>query len=312
MNKLANKSRIPVFIVFVLLFYTSCSVKKGIKKEPDRDRFYETARFIMTKEEKRIYKKLPDQEAREEFITQFWKVRDPDPYTDDNEYRIEFEERIRYANEWFVENKGAPDKGWSTDRGRILLLLGHPDVLAFWDGTNRIETLTNRRIKHKTWYTEEWYYERYRLYLVFRMNGFRRLVLLNWSRDLLTAIELAKAEINNQGKHAFKTRFTFKAKFKESNIILTIPVQRLSFEELEGRMQVGFQLDIFIYLNGKIIDTLKKSEILKEDPNDLLTKKNISMVIPFKPTKKGKYLLDIIIKEMSTKTKYRSQCKFRY
>src|SRR6266496_3384427 len=62
-------------------------------------------------------------EERERFIEEFWRRRDPDPDTDENEFREEYYERIAYANEHYAS--GIP--GWKTDRGRIYIMYGKPD-----------------------------------------------------------------------------------------------------------------------------------------------------------------------------------------
>src|SRR6266550_2697525 len=62
-------------------------------------------------------------DERERFIEEFWRRRDPDPDTDENEFREEYYERIAYANEHYAS--GIP--GWKTDRGRIYITWGKPD-----------------------------------------------------------------------------------------------------------------------------------------------------------------------------------------
>jgi GWxTD domain-containing protein len=79
--------------------------------------------FIITKDEKRAFQALTTDEERENFIENFWRRRDPNPDTEENEYREEYYERIAYANEHFTS--GIP--GWKTDRGRIYIAWGKPD-----------------------------------------------------------------------------------------------------------------------------------------------------------------------------------------
>ena len=80
-------------------------------------------RYIITREEKKAFKALKTDEERENFIENFWRRRDPNPDTEENEYREEFYERIAYANENFASGK----PGWMTDRGRIYITWGKPD-----------------------------------------------------------------------------------------------------------------------------------------------------------------------------------------
>jgi len=81
--------------------------------------------YIITKEEKRAFNALVTDEERENFIEQFWRRRDPNPDTEENEYREEYYERIAYANEKFAS--GIP--GWKTDRGRVYIAWGKPDSI---------------------------------------------------------------------------------------------------------------------------------------------------------------------------------------
>lgn len=79
--------------------------------------------YIITDDEKKAFKALATDDERENFIENFWRRRDPDPDTEENEFRDEYFERIAYANEHFTS--GIP--GWKTDRGRIYITWGKPD-----------------------------------------------------------------------------------------------------------------------------------------------------------------------------------------
>jgi GWxTD domain-containing protein len=93
-------------------------LKKAYKEWLDKD-----VAYIITDDERRAFKKLATDDERERFIEEFWRRRDPDPDTDENEYREEYYERIAYANEHFAS--GIP--GWKSDRGRIYITWGKPD-----------------------------------------------------------------------------------------------------------------------------------------------------------------------------------------
>ena len=79
--------------------------------------------YIITGDEKKAFKALKTDEERENFIENFWRRRDPNPDTEENEYREEYYERIAYANEHYAS--GIP--GWRTDRGRTYIAWGKPD-----------------------------------------------------------------------------------------------------------------------------------------------------------------------------------------
>src|SRR6266404_559457 len=93
-------------------------LKKAYKDWLDHD-----VAYIITDEERKAFKKLATDDERERFIEEFWRRRDPDPDTDENEFKEEYYERIAYANEHF--SSGIP--GWKTDRGRIWIMYGKPD-----------------------------------------------------------------------------------------------------------------------------------------------------------------------------------------
>ncbi len=101
---------------------------RNVKTEESKKKIYndwvsKDVAYIITPDEVKAYKKLTTDEERENFIENFWRRRDPDPDTEENEYREEYFERIAYANEKFAS--GIP--GWKTDRGRIYITFGKPD-----------------------------------------------------------------------------------------------------------------------------------------------------------------------------------------
>jgi GWxTD domain-containing protein len=98
------------------------NVKPELKKAY-KDWLEKDVAYIITDEERKAFKKLETDDERERFIEEFWRRRDPDPDTDENEFREEYYERIAYANEHYAS--GIP--GWKTDRGRIYIMWGKPD-----------------------------------------------------------------------------------------------------------------------------------------------------------------------------------------
>src|SRR5260370_32427883 len=98
------------------------NVMTGLKKAY-KDWLEKDVAYIITDEERKAFKKLATDDERERFIEEFWRRRDPDPDTEENEFREEYYERIAYANEHFAS--GIP--GWKTDRGRIWIMYGKPD-----------------------------------------------------------------------------------------------------------------------------------------------------------------------------------------
>jgi GWxTD domain-containing protein len=82
-------------------------------------------KWIITDEELEAFKHLSNDEERDQFIENFWRRRNPDPDSPDNEYREEHYARIAYANEHFAAGKA----GWRTDRGHIYIAYGKPDSI---------------------------------------------------------------------------------------------------------------------------------------------------------------------------------------
>lgn len=98
------------------------NVKPELKKAY-KDWLEKDVSYVITDEERKAFKKLATDDERERFIEEFWRRRDPDPDTDENEFKEEYYERIAYANEHFAS--GIP--GWKSDRGRIWIMYGKPD-----------------------------------------------------------------------------------------------------------------------------------------------------------------------------------------
>ncbi len=85
----------------------------------------EDVRWIITDDERKAFTQLSNDEERDQFIEAFWQRRNPDPDSEDNEFKDEHYRRIAYANEHFPA--GIP--GWRTDRGRIYIVYGPPDEI---------------------------------------------------------------------------------------------------------------------------------------------------------------------------------------
>jgi GWxTD domain-containing protein len=85
----------------------------------------EDVRWIIGDDERKAFMQLSNDEERDKFIEAFWDRRNPDPDSEDNEFKDEHYRRIEYANEHYAA--GIP--GWKTDRGRIYIVYGKPDEI---------------------------------------------------------------------------------------------------------------------------------------------------------------------------------------
>ena len=101
------------------------ALKKELMSPEDSKWLNEDVRWIITDEERKAFKQLSIEEEREKFIEAFWDRRNPNPDSEDNEFKDEHYRRIEYANEHYAA--GMP--GWLTDRGRIYIVYGPPDEI---------------------------------------------------------------------------------------------------------------------------------------------------------------------------------------
>ena len=85
----------------------------------------EDVRWIITDDERKAFMQLSNDEERDKFIEAFWDRRNPNPDSEDNEFKDEHYRRIEYANEHFAA--GIP--GWKSDRGRMYIVFGPPDEI---------------------------------------------------------------------------------------------------------------------------------------------------------------------------------------
>src|SRR5437764_1505646 len=93
-------------------------LETSYKKWLDQD-----VRWIITDNERKSFMQLSNNEERDQYIEAFWQRRNPNPDSEDNEFKDEHYRRIEYANEHFPAGK----PGWMTDRGRIYIVYGPAD-----------------------------------------------------------------------------------------------------------------------------------------------------------------------------------------
>ena len=73
-----------------LAVMTACRLYNLERKlNPADADFLNKVRYIITSEERRTFLELPDSE-KAQFIEDFWKRRDPDPTTEENEFKMEY------------------------------------------------------------------------------------------------------------------------------------------------------------------------------------------------------------------------------
>ena len=82
------------------------------------------AKWLMTRDEQKKWKSIQTDDEAQAFIDLFWARRDPTPGTFVNEYRQEFDARVKYARENY-SHRITPD-GAMSDRGHAVIVLGFP------------------------------------------------------------------------------------------------------------------------------------------------------------------------------------------
>lgn len=298
-----------IFLGLMTLVVTCAAAKEKMNVDPFYESFFEKARLIMSKEEIQIYKHLPDKEAKEKFIVEFWKKRDPTPDTEENEIKAEFEERIAYANRWFNEGKSR-SRGWDTARGRILLQLGFPEE-RHWGEIP--DTIGGRLNTTQPYPMEIWVYYRYQMTLRFTgdRQGFGTFRLARVSSQLGTVLALAKRRLDLGSKKPKKDMFKFKADFKNKSLRVAIQPKRVSFAEKEGKMTANFRVEMHVYRNYEKIETIVEKKSVDKDKDELLKTKKIEFSLLYTPPVKGTYFFDVIVTDESSTAKYRIFLKKR-
>jgi len=295
----------------VLLAAVACTASetrtyKPVNMEPAegllKDSFFEKARLIMTRQEIEVYKHLPDKKAKEEFIVEFWKKRDPSPGTEENENLEEFMERIEYANKWF--NEGSKGRGWDTERGRILLQLGFPEERRWgdWADTDRSGALiTSKRIP-----MEIWTYIHYQLVLVFvDEDDSGRLQLTRIPSNLSYALDKARFSLDLRDQANLKRAFRFDISFNENQFEISIPTKKLSFEEKNNTMIADFDITVYVYKDNRKTDQFNVQKTFTMGKEELLPLKTIQVTVPYTVSEKGNYYFDIVIEEKGSGARYR-------
>jgi GWxTD domain-containing protein len=125
-----RSSGIAVLLTLGLLlpFAPSIAAQKAAQKQKLEKSYKEWLErdvvYIITSDERKTFLKLTTDDDRDQFIQNFWEVRNPNPGSPDNTFKDQVYERIAYANANF--GAGSNEEGWRTDRGRAYITLGPP------------------------------------------------------------------------------------------------------------------------------------------------------------------------------------------
>ena len=94
-QKIFRRVALALFVLALAIpavFGQDLPERKGRNEKPELKKAYKDwlekdVPYIITDQERAAFKKLTTDEERENFIELFWRRRDPDPDTDENEYR---------------------------------------------------------------------------------------------------------------------------------------------------------------------------------------------------------------------------------
>jgi len=126
------KGKIFFYSILALLLFSAVDIlasKREAKELPERYRKWleEEVVYIITPKEKVVFLQLDNDRVRNLFMEAFWRQRDPNPNTVENEFKKEHYRRITFANQRF--GKESPGPGWRSDMGRIYITLGEPSYV---------------------------------------------------------------------------------------------------------------------------------------------------------------------------------------
>lgn len=287
-----RKKTIPfcILLFIILMSVFSCRLHQLEKKlSPEYKEFLSKVRYIVTKKEKKIFLELPDS-GKKAFQEEFWKRRDPDPSTEENEFKEEYFQRISEADRLF--SGGRP--GWLQDRGRIYILFGPPSA------RHTYSTDPNPR--------EVWYYGNFPVIFIDRMGlGDFKLVSIN----MMHLLELNKAQKASQELAQPKGKFfdfDVKTRLNEKNeiiVTLAIDYRDIWYTGVADRLETTIMLSVeLLNAEDKIILSETKEYSISIHEDDIGKEDKIIIDYPLK-LNKGTYTLNLELENTAGKEKQR-------
>jgi GWxTD domain-containing protein len=114
-------------------FWTSSpQTPRGVEPIPSVDT--PALPILGSQDEKREWSTLMTASERQRFLEDFWKRRDPNHSSPENEFRDTFNRRVAFADQAFASQE---QRGSFTDRGKVFVLLGPPTFARRRPITNR-------------------------------------------------------------------------------------------------------------------------------------------------------------------------------
>lgn len=121
--------------VAIIVFFVYCFIAPSLsmalpEKSNSWEKWLAEVGLIMTSAEKAVFKNLSTEEDKKRFKELFWRARNPNPGSPQNEYMMEYYRRRNYAQ----RSLGGAD----SDRGRIYIILGEPTEKHNLSGNEKI------------------------------------------------------------------------------------------------------------------------------------------------------------------------------
>lgn len=278
------KEALIIGLWVIFLSFSGCAPK--IKLDPASENFYEYARLIMTSEENKIFLQLRDEKARQEFIEEFWAKRDPDPETEENEFKNEFYRRIDYANKHF--NEGIP--GWKTDRGRIYIFMGPPDKFEEFFSHNDPEVRGSI-----LW----WIYYDYELVIEFvDRRGLNHYEIRSYTGDFFGAMEKIKlGQIGLKDKSLKVRQVDFDLTYDETSqeAVVLLPMKGFHFLTEGDEVVARLIFEFYLYrADGEKVQHFRETRALKLKEAEWKQLKTIDVRFNC-PLKPGHYYFDCLV-----------------
>ena len=107
----------------------------GIMSDEELDDLFNKSKYIASASENEQYDKINSVEGKREFLYNFWKDRDSDPSTRENEYYKLYLAKVALSNQRFGSLSRV---GWKSDRGRVFILYGEPSEIERYP--NQVDT----------------------------------------------------------------------------------------------------------------------------------------------------------------------------
>lgn len=303
-------------ILLLAMVVTAACATSSVEKNlpPDQTEFLSQVRYLISREEKNTFLHLPDSE-RPRFIEEFWKRRDPDPETEENEFKVEYFKRMEKANELFL-GEGKP--GWLTERGRIYILFGPP--------SERIPSPASSRFAGRC--QELWYYGDFPvLFVDVNCTGSFTLATIDLSHlnELNLALADAQKAVRAGGRQSFLD-FSLNLKKKkdggdrvEGLVLIEIPYRFIWLSAEGERLKTTLELSLRIQDgHGALLWEFRQSYELALTQAELSTyqDKKYSLEIPFlierKPEelREGKSKLEVVLRNLTGKEEVRKTAEF--